>query len=106
MFGYPHPVDSQRRAFVRFVYANSTPMHWRGPKSAIHRYTDIDGQMFWCAEFEEILVNRAKVHEPDAEDAGHCLIAPVRDYPRPIKPMRFHHGQDVDVLDERFNQPV
>jgi hypothetical protein len=53
------------RAFARYVYAHAVPWHWKGPKSFVYQYCDIDGFMYWCAEDEAILVNRAKIHEPD-----------------------------------------
>jgi hypothetical protein len=53
------------QAFAQFVHTQSRPMHWKGPSSMVFNYTDLDGWMYWCAENEEVLVNKARIRSPD-----------------------------------------
>ena len=53
------------QAFARFVYTRSRPMHWKGGNSKVFSYWDDDVWMYWCAEDEDVLVNRAMIRSPD-----------------------------------------
>jgi hypothetical protein len=58
------PVEWTR--FARFVWREGTDMHWRGGTTMVTRYWDHDGFMYWAgSEHEEVLVNRARILEPD-----------------------------------------
>lgn len=52
--------------FARFVWEHSRPLHWKGGTTMVFRYWDDNGYMYWCAEDEEVLVNRARIldHDP------------------------------------------
>ena len=65
--------DADWTRFARFVYAQSRPMHWKGPNSMVFNYWDNQKWMYWCAENEAILVNRAVIRDPDPRVGANML---------------------------------